>query len=504
MNEILIKIKHAAAECKKDLGTDKGMALSLLYVILPVFLFFAGWLKLPAAILLCAVLLCFLKPLSKNLCVRHPGVGFSSNPEYWLTLAVVVFIWVLFSGIGGFSFQNTDYYVRNPVYRDLVNQSWPVCFDLSVQREAVREIVGSDTVAFTYYFCFWLPPALLSKLLPGGELVSNLLLLLWAYLGVMLALYQVHRYLKRTSWAIPGIFIFFGGLDMIGYRLLIGEVPLGEHLEWWCTYFQYSAHTTVLYWVFNQAIPVWLLTALFLNMKGNGSAAGLGALMFAYSPFATLGMVPLAVYSVFRKKGKWKMAVTWENILIPLVMLLVFGSFYLSNPDNLSVKGWIFEFYPSGSLAGRYLLFLFLEAGIYALILRKCIFKYDYLWLVLAELALIPLYRMTGANDFAMRSSMPGLFILSVCLIRYVLNNAVKWEKWAIVLILAVAAVTPLSEIYRSASATVLGEAQPNELVYSFQDFATDDAGVVGICRQQFFTYHPEDTFFFRYLGRLE
>ena len=61
MNEILIKIKHAAAECKKDLGTDKGMALSLLYVILPVFLFFAGWLKLPAAILLCAVLLCFLK-----------------------------------------------------------------------------------------------------------------------------------------------------------------------------------------------------------------------------------------------------------------------------------------------------------------------------------------------------------------------------------------------------------------------------------------------------------
>ena len=124
--------------------------------------------------------------------------------------------------------------------------------------------------------------------------------------------------------------------------------------------------------------------------------------------------------------------------------------------------------------------------------------------MVLAELALIPLYRMTGANDFAMRSSMPGLFILSVCLIRYVLNNTVKWEKWAIVLILAVAAVTPLSEIYRSASATVLGEAQPNELVYSFQDFATDDAGVIEICRQQFFTYHPEETFFFRYLGRLE
>lgn len=497
MNEIFIKMKRAVL--------DKGMVLSLLYILLPVWLFFFGWLRLPLAVLLSAALAWLGGKLGRSLCVRRPGVGFSSNPEYWLTLAVVAFIWVLFSGIGGVSFQNTDYFVRNPVYRDLVNQPWPVYFDLSAQRETVRQILGSGTVAFSYYFCFWLPPALLSKLFAGRELISNLLLLGWAYLGVMLVLYQIHRYLKRTSWVIPGIFMFFGGLDAIGYRILGGEFQLGDHLEWWCSYFQYSSHTTVLYWVFNQAIPVWLITVLLLNMRGNRSGAGLCALAFAYSPFATFGMVPLAVYSAFRNKGKWKQAVTWENILIPLMMLLVFGSFYLSNPDNLSEKGWIFEFFhPAGSVMGRYLLFLFLEVGVYALILRKCLFRYDYLWLALAELALIPMYRMTGANDFAMRASLPALFLLSVCLMRYVLICTVKWEKWAIVLILAVGAVTPLSEMYRSVSSTVLGRAQPNELVYSFQEFATDDEGVIEICRRQFFTYHPEERFFFRYLGKCE
>lgn len=505
MNGISQKMKKEAMEWVKRLKGDKVMALSLLYALLPIVLFFFGWLKFPLALVLSVILLCFGGRMSQSLCVRHSGVGFRTSTEYWLTLAVVVFIWVLFSGIGGFTFQNSDFYVRNPVYRDLVNQPWPVFFDLSAQREAVQAITGSGRVAFSYYFCFWLPPALLSKLFPGRELISNLFLLGWTYLGVMLVLYQIHRYLKRNSWVIPGIFIFFGGLDAIGYRLLCGEFQLGTHLEWWCSYFQYSGHTTVLYWVFNQAVPVWLISALLLNTRGNRSSAGLCALAFAYSPFATLGMVPLAVYSLLKKKEDWNQAATWENFLVPFLMLLVFGSFYLSNPDNVSEKGWIFNFFtPAGDVIWHYLLFLILEVGIYALILRKCLFQYDYLWLTLAELAVIPLYRMTAANDFAMRASLPGLFLLSVFLIRYVLNSRGKWEKWAIVLILAVGAFTPLSEMYRSVSATIMGTAQPNELVYSFQEFATDDEGVIGICRQQFFTYHPEETFFFRYLGKIE
>lgn len=481
---------------------DKGMVLSLIYVFLPICLFFVGWLKPPLAISFCLLFFWMFVRIGRNVCAQGCRVGFRSRPEYWITLCLVVFIWVLFSGIGGFSYQNSDYFVRNPIYRDLVGQPWPVFYDLSSQREAVRAVIGSGRVAFVYYFCFWLPPALLSKLFGGGGLLADIFLFAWAYLGVMLALYQIHRYLKRCSWVIPGIFIFFSGFDAVGYRSLKGDFALGTHLEWWCTYFQYSSNTTLLYWVFNQAIPVWLIVALSLNMKDNTQSAGFSALTFAYSPFATFGMIPLAVYSVFRGRQDWKKAVTWENILIPFAMLSVFGSFYLSNPDSLPVKGWIFRYYRAGDLVPHYLLFILLEVGVYLLFLGRCLKKYDRLWVSVLVLVCIPLYRITSANDFAMRASIPELLVLSVCLMRYVLECRKKWMRWAVALVLIVGAVTPFSEICRSVTNTALQGAAPVETVYSFQKFATDNENILQICRRQFFAYDPEESFFFSYLGK--
>ncbi len=486
----------------QGLWQDKGMALSLLYVFFPVWLFFGGWLKFPLAVFFILLSLWLFLRVSRDLCVKGGRVGFGYKPEYWITVCVVVFIWVLFSGIGGFSYQNSDYFVRNPIYRDLVQQPWPVFYDLSAQRSAVRAVMGSGEVAFVYYFCFWLPPALLAKVFGGGEILANVFLLVWAYLGVMLVLYQIHRYLKRCSWVIPGIFIFFGGLDAIGYRLLRGDFGLGDHLEWWCTYFQYSSNTTLLYWVFNQAIPTWLILALLLNLRGNTSSAGLCSLTFAYSPFATFGMIPLAVYSLFREKQDWKKALTWENALLPLTLLLVFGSFYLSNSESLPVRGWIFKYYRAKDLLLPYLLFFALEIGVYLLLLRRHLRKYAYLWLAFLELALIPVYKMTAANDFAMRASIPGLFILSVSLMRYVLECRGRWGRWVVALLLAAAVITPFSEIYRSTANTALQGVRPVETVYSFQAFATDDADILQICCRQFFAYDPEESFFFHCLGK--
>ncbi len=508
MSDIWMTMKCKVGEQGRLLRQDPGMALSLAYVFLPVLIFFFGWLRLWLALPLGVLWLAAFGSMGRYLCEerkKRSPVGIHFRPEYWIIVGVAVFAWLMFSGIGGFSYQNSDYFVRNPIYRDLVRQPWPVFFDFSSQRQAVRDVLGGGSAAFVYYFCFWLPPALLAKLFAGNELLANIFLLAWAYLGVMLVLYQIHRRLKRHFWAAPVIFICFSGLDMLGYWLLKGRFAFGAHLEWWCTYFQYSSHTTVLYWVFNQAIPIWLLTALLLNMRGNKTTAGLCSLAFAYSPFATFGMVPLAVYSIFRRGQSFKKALAWENALLPLAMLLVFGSFYLSNAGSVSLQGWIFQFYPWKKWLPAYLLFLLLEVGVYAWILRKCLRKYAYLWVALASLALIPLYKMTGANDFAMRASLPALLILSVCLTRYALTCRADYGKWAALALsaaLTLGAVTPLCEIYRSVVFTARQGANPVETVYSFQAFATDNENTLLLCRRQFFAYGYEKSFFFQCLGK--
>lgn len=501
------KVRNQAKTWGEGSWQDKGMMLSLLYVFIPIFIFFFGWLRFSLAILLCLMFLWLFFRISWNLCEKGDYIRLKDRPRYWLALCTIVFIWVFFSGIGSFSFQNEDFFVRNPIYRDLVNQPWPVFYDFSLQKESVQAVLGSDTVAFVYYFGFWLPPALLSKLFAGKEFWANIFLFAWAYVGVMLVLYQIHRYLKCISWIIPGIFIFFSGFDAIGYMLRNGVFKLNTHLEWWASCFQYSSNTTLLYWVFNQSIPTWLIVTLLINLRGNESGAGLSALTFAYSPFATFGMVPLAVYSIFREKQNWKKAITWENVLIPLTMLLIFGSFYLSNSGNLSEKGWIIQYYYKKGilLLFAYAGFLVLEVGIYALILNKCLKKYSYLWLALVELSLIPLYKMTAANDFAMRASIPALLILCISLAHYLLENWKRRQRWwrgGIWMLLALAAITPSTEMYRSISNTIMCGAQPIESVYSFQDFATSNKRILKTCRQQFFAYHTDECFFFRYLRK--
>ncbi len=107
----------------QGLWQDKGMALSLLYVFFPVWLFFGGWLKFPLAVFFILLSLWLFLRVSRDLCVKGGRVGFGYKPEYWITVCVVVFIWVLFSGIGGFSYQNSDYFVRNPIYRDQIGRA---------------------------------------------------------------------------------------------------------------------------------------------------------------------------------------------------------------------------------------------------------------------------------------------------------------------------------------------------------------------------------------------
>ena len=276
------------------------------------------------------------------------------------------------------------------------------------------------------------------------------------------------------------------------------------HMEWWAGhFFQYSSNTTLLYWVFNQAIPLWLIVGLLLNLGRRNGGAALCSLSFLYSPFATFGMIPIALCAV-KKNGLGRTLHTAANWLTPALMLGVWGSFYLSKPGSLGANGWIFAL--GGISAVKwYFPFVLLEVGVYLLLLRRQLLCYDYLWICAVELVLIPLYKLTDANDFCMRTSIPALLILCISVIRYLLEHKNK-TCLALALCLVIGMATPCAEVLRSVKFTLSGKPDANLVGDSFAAMTLDKyeyaEDLVTTVNNQFFAHDWQDSLFEKYLGK--
>lgn len=491
------------------------ISMAVLYVVSPVMIFLLGWTKKGIAVLGCILCMYFMVRLIKALCTDKSGVDQlldKGRAGFWLISIFVIFLWVLFSGIGGFSFQTADFLSRNPMFHDLLKYPWPVYYDLSKEPSFVQELIGNaQSASYVYYFAWWLPAALLSKLFWCRQAVSDMMLFLWAVLGVFLTFYCLVRYLKKNSYWILSMLVLFGGMDCIVYVLTHMEMPSAVHLEQWAGYFQYSSNTTQLYWVFNQSVPVWLIMALLLLLNDRKKKAGLCALAFAYSPFSTMGLVPIALAGCLKKSRKVKEAVAGflsvENIAVPVMMLVIFGAFYMQNDHSLSKTGWIFSFYPGFRTVTMYIVFLVSEVLVYFIPMGAHGRKYRYYWVALAELVLIPFYVMGLYNDFCMRSSIPALFLLMVLLLQYLLDNEVKklYPVRRKIMTAAVLAgyLTAVIEIQRSVSNTLLNQEHEYiaDSVGSFGNMQMDSEYHIRLILNQYLPTDYKDSFFYKYIA---
>ena len=491
------------------LNLDKAaICLAVLYVVLPIVIFGFGWLKLPYAIILGVILAGLAYKLFETLCENETQLFTKDSVKYWLIVIGVCMLWVYFSGIGGFCFQNKDFWARNPIYRDLSTYQWPVIYDLSQEPEAIQKVVSSDHVSLSYYFAWWLVPALLSKIFHMGDAMRNIVLYGWALLGVFLVLYCINRLLKRYSYLAVFVFIFFSGLDVVMFTLRQQRINFTDEMEWWADYFQYSANNTQLFFVFNQSIPIWLITALvLLLMKNNKYIAGIASLSMAYSPWATFGMVPIALAGTFGKDKKLKDMLNPFNILAPLAMLIVYGSFYMASNGSDGGFGLIFSKYPNQThqILCTYIVFVFIEVGAYFCVMGSQIKKYPYYWVVLIELIIFPLFYFRDKN-FVMRGTIPALFILTVFVIKYMLEPATENEhkirKRIMVVLLILGMMTPLTDLNRTMFKTIDNSNIIEDDVYSFGNMQTDNEEHIEKSKTQFFVYEYEDTFFFKYLAK--
>ncbi len=510
-------------------------AVCAVYLSLPVAVFFMGWLKIwiavPATLILCLMTALFVRDSvrspSKELLLKEE-TSFEVPLIYIIILAAAAVLIALISDVGEYVWGSADHAYRRAIFRDLVNYDWPVFYDLSKQSDPVINSYLPDTVVgFSYYLTFWTVPAVIGKVL--GFAAGNFCLLLWASAGLFLTLTGMSMALRKKTYAVIFTMICFAGLDFIPYiyNEFIGTKQEWMWLEGYTRHIVYISNINNILNVFNQCIPCWLIAVMFMLTKNNRGVGFLGAMMFPYSPWATIGLVPIAIWSVFTKKNRSSSVkgnilniLDPVNIVTPLLILFIFAPYFTANGNATSVSGNTIGFYGGiGAFLAGYLLVILVEILPSFLLLFGARKKDSLFYTVLAALLIMPFYKISYQNDFTMRGAMPEFFILSVMLagviaekvettgrdknghvIRKTPREYLKLAGGA--LLVFVMSLIALQQLLITVISTFDGSRRFTEDIYSFGDMRHPEYGNYYTVNEQFFVYDHEEQFFYKYLAR--
>lgn len=426
--------------------------LIYLYMALPTLIFIIGWLKWYWALL--------FGVLASFACVKGVAASIQNNTllieksdiKIWIKALLLIVLWVYLSGIGGWCFQNSDHGVRNAIFRALVEYDWP-----AISHNGSRGLI--------YYIGFWLPAACVGKVfgLEAGYTAQ----VIWAVAGIFIVYYLICVY-RRKAELWPVIFlIFFSGLDYAGAWILEEEellnLNLAQHLEWWAVDFQFTSMTAQLFWVFNQAIPAWAATILVMTQKNCRNMLFLLSLTMLSSTIPFVGLIPIVIYFYIKRvkeNGKyWKEIFTFQNIA---GVLIIGGCVFLYLIGNISGgrigqdnAGLIVREPMARWL--RYLLFFFLEFGIYLCFICRYRKRDSLVYLITVILVLCPFIKVGGGHDFCMRASVPALFILMLfCMETWekIWQDGIRYLLVGYCIVLMLGGLTAFNEIHRSVRET--------------------------------------------------
>ena len=501
---------------------------TFLYIGLPVLIFFFGWLHIAYAVALSTGLVfgvfTHLNRLSTDADLS-PVPGAAINRGQWLLIAGLAFLWVLFSGIGGFANQDWDHHFRNALFRDLIVQEWPVYYNFPASYPD-PELANHDS-ALNYYLTFWLPAALIGKLWGAGA--ANVFLLLWSYTGILLVLYHLNRLFGfRYPLIVSLLFMGWSGLDVLG-RLIMQPIAHFSTFQLEAYYsYSYSAFTSNLYNVFNQAIPMWLITVWVFSQPKRLNLLPI-AFLLAYAPFPFIGLVllyygyyALDTYGRVRNVTDFLVSILTElrrveTIVGVVCLLLPFALFYSAHTSSVpSDLFWSRHLVGTRRMKVQVIVFyfvaFFLEAGVYFLsiaLLSKKVYQSMKLlfWLCFVMLLFIPFWIVGTGNDFASRGSMPFLVMLCVmttkALIDGIENRVPPYRLAMLAVALLIAWVTPTVSVIDGIA--IRNPPQLRDVVVSFSkprvDRATNMHGTYPSL-VNYYAHEPKQHFFYKYLTK--
>lgn len=514
---------------------------ALIYLALPVVIFFFGYLKIWWAVLFSAGLIgavyLTMRSMKKDpVSLKESDRSIVINPSYLIFVIILIPILLYWGGVSEFGNCSADHRVRYAILNDLVEYKWPVIYDFSTQQNpAVAANLGSGTAAFAYYFAFWMVPALFGKLF--GLMAARIVLFIWTGIGLFLVSLGASLLYKRSSKVLFFCLILFAGFDVIPY--VINRITgTGTTWEGWTKHLFIHSNFFQIMNVFNQSIPGWMITTLLL-LAPNGQSIGLlGGLMFCYSPWATIGIFPMCVCKIIMTsrnrngadensedtaakapflKSILKTVFTPQNIIPPIICLVLFGSLYTANPNATGADGFIWKFYTPLHLLKDYIMFVLFDFVFWFILIIRKHKKDPMLWTAFITLLILPIYKISIANDFLMRGSMAPMFMIGLYVVMFVTDNFemcrrkdLKLKKAIagrlVLILMVVAAYTPGNYILYSAltSYPMNLSDEPTvaekDLIGSFGNIKY--ASELQTVKDQFFVYDYEDSIFFKYFAK--
>ncbi|MBO4681876.1 MAG: hypothetical protein J5623_08305 [Clostridiales bacterium] len=532
----LQQLDNKVQKKKERVTGNKGMAslsyrafyaACLIFLALPVVIFCLGYLRplIGITLMICFVGTCAISIME---CMNDPeGIKLEKQDEminvpikFLIVFAVTALAVSLITGVGEYVFTLQDHPYRRAILKDLVDYEWPVIYNYSTQTNPdVIKIFGmaSGERAFSYYFVYWLPAAAVGKLL--GFEAANFALLIWNSIGIFLGFVAMCAINKRFSFAMPFLYVFFAGLDVIPNMVyFFTGYDAWLWLEGWVPGISYVANFTELANVFNQIVPCFIIMAMLLMSHSMRSAGLIGGLLFAYSPWAVFGLLPIIIGFALRKEMRSKSVkrdilniLTPVNAVSAILLLVLFGSYYMSNSGAVSFRGFTWTFYKQPALfIPAYLLFIAIEVLPFAVVLYGK-YKKDPVFIAsIITLCFIPLYRVSEMNDFSMRGSMPGLFVLCIMFSgcfssMFAPENQPKdkksWAKCAAMTLLVILMTFPaVINLFVIAGSTITGDESNKDKIGSFGNIR--DAYYAKTIEEQFFAPDYRNKFFYRYFAR--
>lgn len=474
-----------------------------IYMMLPILVFFCGWLKLPLGILFSIIFVLGGVFLIKREYKIQETIEI--NVLSIMVILIVSFLWVYTSGIGGCFPQRADWHWRNAILRDLIDYSWPVQYPNS----------GNTLV---YYFNFFLIPALVGKVL--GWNAANFFMILITWIGVSLSVVLIYKYLKLSNTKqviiLALVFVVWSGFEVQRFSLCdLFDLNLGYP-------YQYSPNNTLLQWVTNQAIIPWIAVPLMLDKRKISTYVFLGMCVLASAPFPFIGICMIMLvdgfYQLFTDYKKdfkiWiKDAMSLPNICSICSVFVVYALFYMCNAASRGSDGTggfglyipVSEFKIQHFIA--LVSFLLFNYGIYAILLYKEYKLNVIYWASTISLMVIPLFKIGISNDFCMRVSIPALFVFMIFVVEYLATTNQNKRGVCYSLIVGLVAIATLSIYTDTMSRIVKVKNTENkeemwaDKIFSFSN-KVNDGYYGGLQPINFLCEEPEETIFFSKLSQ--